>query len=159
MLKIPKIEIYTDGAASFNGCENAVAGWGWCLLVDGDLVAQDSGRIIGGTNNQGELTAILEALKFIKENAQNPNYPIVLYSDSNYCIKGITEWINKWVEYDWFRNEAKTSLLKNKELWQELYSLKNELNITFLWVKGHSNNKFNEYVDFLATEETKKWTK
>ena len=153
--KLPKIEIYTDGAASNNGRVGAIAGWAWCFLSDDKLIADNCGKLPGGTSNQGELIAIIEALRFLRNNCRNPKHPVTLYSDSSYCVKGINEWIINWKKYDWYRNAQQTAELKNRELWQELDTLKNELNVTFLWVKGHSDNKYNNYVDSLATKMTK----
>lgn len=154
-MSLPKVEIYCDGAASRNGLDGAIAGWAWCLLVDEELTAENSGRIIGGTNNQGELTAVIKALEFVEENAQNTSYPITLYSDSSYCVKGVTEWMYNWKEYNWTRNPGGTAELKNKELWQALFNLSQNLNIKFYWIKGHGDSYWNNYVDKMAVKETK----
>lgn len=152
-----EINIYCDGASSFNGLPNAVAGWAWALLINEELIYKNSGRIEGGTSNQGELTAIIEALNFIKKHAKNLDYPITLYSDSSYCIKGITEWIYNWKKNNWYRNANQTAEVKNKELWQELDNLNSLLNIEWKWIKGHQKeNSFNNYVDELARAQTKK---
>lgn len=145
-----KVELYTDGAACRNGMEDAVAGWAWCLLVNGEIIAENSGKILGGSNNQGELQSIIEGLCFIYENAKDLDYPITVYSDSTYCIKGITEWVYNWKKNNWYRNGKQTAELKNKEYWKKLDKINNYLNITWQWVKGHDGNKFNEYVDDLA---------
>ena len=126
-MNLPKVEIYCDGAASRNGLDGATAGWAWCLLVNGKLAAENSGKIVGGTNNQGELTAIIEALRFVEENAQN----------------------------NWTRNPGGTVELKNKELWQVLFNLNQDLNIKFYWIRGHGDSYWNNYVDRMAVKETK----
>ncbi len=151
-----KIEIYTDGSSSFNGQPGAIAGWAWALLVDEELIHEGSGRIEGGTSNQGELTAIIRSLEFIKEHANDQNQKIILYSDSSYCIKGITEWVPKWKKYNWHRNEKQTAKIKNLELWQELDYLNSLFNIDWQWVKGHlKEDNYNNYVDKLARAQTK----
>lgn len=150
-----KVELYVDGAASLNGQEGAIAGWGWCLLINDEKIAENSGWIDGGTNNQGELQSIIEGLCFIYENAKNLKHPITVYSDSSYCIKGITEWIFNWKKYNWSRNSQGTSILKNKEYWQKLDEISQKLNITWKWVKGHTDNYWNNYADKLATDAVK----
>ena len=152
-----KIEIYTDGSSSFNGQPNAVAGWAWALLVDGELIYEDSGRIEGGTSNQGELTAIIKGLQFLREHANDHTRKIILYSDSAYCINGISEWIHKWKNYGWYRNKGRTAAIKNLEYWQELDHLNSLLNIEWRWVKGHlKEDNYNNYVDKLAREQTRR---
>lgn len=148
-----KIEIYTDGACSKNGSKDAIGGWAWVLLEDGERKFQDSGRYEGATNNIVELLAIIEALKFVKDTIKPGLFSqITIYSDSSYCIKGITEWIHNWRKNGFWRDKQKTQELKNRELWMELDKLDFHFNIEWKWVKGHAGNEWNEYVDKLAKE-------
>lgn len=143
-----KIELYTDGAATRNGLPGASAGFGWALIKDDVLINDGSGPIENGTNNQGELMGIIDGLKFIYENAENHFMPVIVISDSSYCIKGITEWIHNWKRNGWIASNKQE--VKNKELWIELDELVTKLNLKWQWCKGHNNNKWNEYVDKLA---------
>jgi len=135
-----RIEIFTDGSSLGNPGPG-----GWCAI----LRYKNHEKIIQGgkkdtTNNKMELTAVLEALKILKEPCE-----IDLYSDSTYVLKGINEWLENWVKKN-FKN------VKNKELWQELYELKNKHLIIIHWVKGHSGHKENEICDKIAKEEATK---
>src|SRR3989344_331478 len=127
-----KIKIYTDGAASGNP---GPAGWGVVILFpDNNKLKVESKKLkvleLGGksshaTNNQMELTAAIEALKYLKKTRQDlVGFDLEIYSDSKYVILGITEWIESWIKNGW-RTAAKKPVL-NKELWQELYQLNAE---------------------------------
>jgi len=134
------IEIFTDGSSLGNPGPG-----GWCAI----LRYKKHEKIIQGgekntTNNKMELTAVLEALKILKEPCK-----IDLYSDSTYVLKGINEWLENWVKKN-FKN------VKNKELWKELYVLKNRHLIHIHWIKGHSGHKENEICDKIAKEEATK---
>ena len=138
-----KIKIYTDGAAKGNPGR---AGWGAIMLSE-DRVFEIGGGVEHATNNQMELTAPIEALKYIKKH--KINLPIEFFSDSKYVILGITEWIFNWQKNNW-RNAAKKPVL-NRELWEELYKLTEELKPKWTYVKGHNEDKWNERADFIAT--------
>lgn len=152
------ITVYSDGACSSNGTKNAVAGWAYIILdEEQDIIAEKAGRIENGTNNIGELTAIIESLKKCKKMKITE---VTLVSDSNYCVKGATEWMYNWARYGWYRDAKKTKELKNRGLWIELNELLNEINVNFEWVRGHQkgnniNEKWNNYVDKLAVEQTR----
>ncbi len=94
-----------------------------------------------------ELTAPIEALKYIQKN--KIKNPIEFFSDSKYVILGITEWIFSWQKNNW-RNAAKKPVL-NRELWEELYKLTEELKPKWIYVKGHNEDKWNERADLIAT--------
>jgi ribonuclease HI len=92
-----------------------------------------------------ELMAPIMALKKIKTNSE-----IVIYTDSTYVKNGITEWIKKWEKNGW--KNANKKPVKNKDLWVKLDSLCKKNKVTWKWVKGHSNNKYNNLADTLATQ-------
>ena len=105
-------------------------------------------EIAGGnkntTNNIMELTAVIEALKLLK-------YPckVKLYSDSAYVVNAfIQNWIYNWQKNNWKTSDKKD--VKNKELWQELIRLTNTHDVTFIKVKGHADNEYNNRCDELA---------
>ena len=139
-----KITIYTDGAAKGNPGK---AGWG-AIIMAGGKVFELGGRKNHATNNQMELTAPIEALKYVKNNISHGLY-IEIYSDSKYVILGITEWIENWMKNGW-RNAAKKPVV-NKELWEELYELNKALKPKWNYVKGHSGHEHNDRVDLIAT--------
>lgn len=152
-----KIELFTDGACRGNGKPDAIAGWAWSLIINDEEVHYNSGRIGSGTNNQGELQAIIDGLEFILENVRDKSREIIVVSDSAYCINGICEWRHNWKRNNWHKNVAQTSPVKNKEYWLKLDKLVDSLNLTWQWVKGHDNGKspWNERVDKLAQAQTR----
>lgn len=138
-----KITIYTDGAAKGNPGQ---AGWGAVFILN-KKVFEIGGRAEHATNNQMELTAPIEALKYLKNTEFSGSVEVV--SDSKYVILGITEWIYNWQKNNW-RNAAKKPVL-NKELWEELYTLTEELKPKWVYVKGHNEDTHNERADLIAT--------
>ena len=108
------------------------------------------GRTEHATNNQMELTAPIETLRYLRKvSARKDLADIEVISDSKYVILGITEWIFNWQKNNW-RNAAKKPVL-NKELWEELYALVKELKPKWTYVKGHNEDKYNDRADLIAT--------
>ena len=138
-----KIQIYTDGAAKGNPGK---AGWGAVFLA-GKKVFEIGGGVEHATNNQMELTAPIEAFKYIIKNKLEGEVEIV--SDSKYVILGITEWIDNWMKNGW-RNAAKKPVV-NRGLWEELYKLNKELKPKWTYVKGHNDHEHNDRADLIAT--------
>lgn len=138
-----KITIYTDGAAKGNPGN---AGWGAIFLLNGKEI-EIGGRTDHATNNQMELTAPIEALRYFKKNKLEGE--IEFFSDSKYVILGITEWIFNWQKNNW-RNAAKKPVV-NRELWEDLYKLTEELKPKWTYVKGHNEDKYNDRADLIAT--------
>jgi len=139
-----EVTIYTDGACSGNP---GPGGWGAVLFFIGHK-KEVSGYSATSTNNIMELTAAIEALKLLKKKCN-----IQLFTDSKYLIDGITGWIFNWERNNW--RTASKQPVKNKELWQELQILTAVHQIKWNWVKGHSDNEFNERCDQLAREAIK----
>ena len=135
-------KIYTDGACSGNP---GPGGWGAVIIDNNENQKNVSGKEKDTTNNRMELMAPIMALKKIKTNSE-----IVIYTDSTYVKNGITEWIKKWEKNGW--KNANKKPVKNKDLWVKLDSLCKKNEITWKWVKGHSNNKYNNLADTLATQ-------
>ena len=154
-MKKNEIKIYTDGAAKGNP---GSAGWA-AVFIDGGKVFEIGGRKDYATNNQMELTAPIEALKYIKKLSAIPASPargvlagtgsLEIISDSKYVILGITEWIFNWQKNNW-RNAAKKPVV-NRELWEELYELTQELKPKWTYVKGHNEHEHNDRADLIAT--------
>ena len=142
-----KIIIYTDGAAKGNP---GASGWGAVFIVD-NKISEIGGGVLHATNNQMELTAPIEALKYLKQiNTQvTPEYDVEIVSDSKYVILGITGWIFNWQKKNW-RGANKKPVL-NRELWEELHALTQELKPKWNYVEGHTGNKYNERADEIAT--------
>lgn len=136
-----EVILYTDGACSGNPGKG---GWG-AVLIYGKSEKQMSGTSEETTNNQMELTAVIEGLKALKEQCK-----VMVYSDSAYVVNAFQQdWISGWINNNW-RNSKKEPVA-NRELWEELISLTNKHEVTFNKVKGHAGNKYNEICDKLAT--------
>ena len=141
------IDIYTDGACSGNP---GIGGWGVTIIENKKII-----NLHGGsnetTNNKMELTAVIKVLQYFKEKKS-----LTIFTDSTYVKSGITEWINKWKINGW--KTANKKPVKNKDLWVLLDQQIKRHAIKWQWIKGHSNNKFNELADQLARkyiEDTK----
>lgn len=140
-----EITIYTDGACSGNP---GPGGWGAILMYNG-AQKEISGAQKDTTNNIMEITAVLEALKLLKEECN-----VKVYSDSAYVVNAFNQgWIYNWKKNNW--KTAGKSPVKNQELWEELYKLTQKHKVEFIKVKGHSDNEFNNRCDFLATSAIK----
>lgn len=98
-----------------------------------------------------ELSAIILALQFIR-NYSSPKLlnRVRIYTDSEYVCMGITQWISTWKKNNW--KTANNKDVKNQDLWVILDNLLAQIQIPieFQWIKGHANDKFNEYVDQAA---------
>lgn len=134
-----KVEIYTDGACRGNP---GPGGWG-ALLVLGDKEREIYGGEPATTNNRMELKAAIEALNALKRPCH-----IVLYTDSTYVQKGISEWLASWKTRGW--KTASRKPVKNADLWQALDLAAQRHEIEWLWVKGHAGHAGNERADDLA---------
>ena len=134
------IKIYTDGACSGNPGKG---GWGAVILIP----ENDSIILHGGsndtTNNQMELTATIEALKYFGESKD-----ITIFTDSKYVMNGIETWIKNWKINGWKTSSKKP--VKNKILWEQLDREILKHKVEWNWVKGHNGNKYNEKADYLA---------
>lgn len=134
-----KIEIYTDGACKGNP---GVGGWG-ALLIAGAKEKELFGGEKETTNNRMELMAVIQALEALKRPCN-----IVLHCDSQYVLKGITEWITGWKAKGW--KTASRAPVKNVDLWQALDQARTQHKIEWKWVKGHAGDPGNERADQLA---------
>ena len=136
-----KVTLYTDGACSGNPGKG---GWG-AVLIYGKIEKEMSGVAEVTTNNQMELTAVIEGLKALKEPCE-----VLVYSDSAYVVNAFNQnWIEGWVQNNW-RNSKKDPVA-NRELWEELIALTDKHKVTFNKVKGHAGDIYNEKCDALAT--------
>ncbi len=144
-----KVELYTDGACSGNP---GVGGWG-VVLIYGEHVKEFSGVMELTTNNQMEITAVIEGLKRLKEPCD-----VTIYTDSAYTMNAFSEgWITSWQMNGW--KTASKKPVKNCELWQSLLQELSRHKVTWVKVKGHADNKYNNICDKLATGEIAKFNK
>ena len=135
------VHIFTDGACKGNP---GVGGWG-VLLRYGEHTKELCGGVEQTTNNQMELTAVIKGLEALKKNFSGS---VIVYTDSQYVQKGISEWIFNWKKNGW--KTAAKKPVANADLWQQLDTLSAQFNIQWQWVKGHNGNMNNETADQLA---------
>lgn len=139
------VSIFTDGACSSNGQSNPQGGWGAVLLSASGHRLKIAGKLQGEpvTNNRAELTAVIEALSALKKATI-----VDLTTDSEYVMKGATEWLHGWKRKGW--KTASKKPVKNADLWQRLDDLLGVHSVRFHWVRGHCGHPENELADALA---------
>ncbi len=133
------VEIFTDGACSGNP---GPGGWG-AILRMGEHEKLLSGSEAQTTNNRMELMAVIAALEALKHPCH-----VTITTDSQYVMKGMTEWLPGWKRKNW-RTAAKKPV-KNAELWQRLDAAQSMHELEWQWVRGHSGHPENERADQLA---------
>ncbi len=129
------VTIYTDGACKGNP---GVGGWG-ALLQFGAIEKELFGGEPNTTNNRMEMMAVIEALRALTRTCD-----AVVYTDSVYVQKGISEWIHGWKRNGWKTAD------KNADLWVILDDLARQHHVDWRWVKGHAGHPENERADQLA---------
>ena len=144
----PKVKIYTDGACANNPGKG---GYGIVLIYekqDGNIVQKNLSKGFElTTNNRMELLAVIDALNTLKTPCK-----IELYSDSKYVVDAINQkWLEGWIEKNWKLNTKNP--VKNIDLWEILLNKIKEHNVTFIKVKGHADNPYNNKCDKIAVEQ------
>jgi ribonuclease HI len=139
-----QVVIYTDGACKGNP---GPGGWGVLLRSPDGTEKELCGGERETTNNRMEMMAVIEALAALKRPCD-----VTLFLDSQYVLKGITEWLPGWKAKGW-RTAAKQPV-KNVDLWQRLDALVANSGhaIDWRWVKGHAGDPGNERADALANQ-------
>lgn len=146
------ILINTDGACSGNPGPG-----GYAAVLRRIEQGQETKRAVvkGGetqtTNNRMEMMAVIMGLR--KVGLDEP-LPIIIRSDSQLVVKGMTEWLPNWVARDWRGSNKKPVM--NRDLWEALITLTDGRPISFEWVKGHDGDDLNEEVDGLAFKEAQR---
>ena len=135
------VMIYTDGACRGNP---GPGGWG-ALLRYGKTEKRIYGAELLTTNNRMELMAAIKALAALNEVCK-----VELYTDSQYVQKGISEWLAAWKKSNWKKSDKKP--VKNADLWQNLDEEAQRHQVSWHWVKGHSDHPENDIADALANQ-------
>ncbi len=139
--------IYTDGGAINNP---GPGGYG-AVIVDEEGERELSGGYRLTTNNRMELMACIKALQSLGNDKQ----PVLLYSDSQYVVNGISKgWARGWRKRGWKKSDGQPA--KNEDLWAELLLLTEKRPVSFHWVKGHAGHPLNERCDQLAVANARK---
>ena len=139
------MEIFSDGACRGNPGPGGYA----AILRYGQTVKEISGCEPATTNNRMEMRAVIEALRRLKRPCR-----IKIVTDSNYLMKGMTEWLPAWIKRNWLTVQKKPVL--NRDLWEELLNLSQPHQIEWNWVRGHHGHPENERCDKLARRALKK---
>ena len=148
------IKIYTDG-----GCSGNPGPGGWAFVIVQEtfqgpaILAEKFGGEKATTNNRMELTAVIESLRELRVLAASRSdisTKAVIYTDSQYVQKGITDWIIKWKQNAWRTSDKKP--VKNQDLWVELDALAGEFSLSWQWIRGHSGIEFNERCDRMTQQ-------
>lgn len=133
------IQLFTDGACRGNP---GPGGWAAIVRMDGED-RELSGSDPSTTNNRMELLAVIEGLSEVPEGAA-----VEVVTDSQYVVKGMTEWVAGWQRRGWRKADKKPVL--NRELWQRLVELAEQRRVSYTWVEGHAGHEENERCDQLA---------
>ncbi|MCM0081659.1 ribonuclease HI [Geomonas sp. Red32] len=133
------VEIFSDGACSGNP---GVGGWGSILRCAGK-VKELSGADGDTTNNRMEMMAAIAALEALTRPCE-----VVVTTDSQYLVKGMTEWLHGWVRKGWVNSKKEPVL--NRDLWEKLLALSKVHKIKWAWIRGHNGHVENERCDELA---------
>lgn len=149
------MEIFTDGGCRGNP---GPGGWAYIINVNGTEYRKN-GFEHETTNNRMELTAVIRALEAACDllrtghPGDEDSAGVILYTDSQYVQKGISEWIRRWEQNGW--KTAAKKPVKNKDLWLRLKELSLKIDLEWRWVKGHAGNHYNEACDSLVQEAIK----
>jgi ribonuclease HI len=135
------VEIFCDGACSGNP---GPGGYGAILRYNGHEKEIRGGEVLT-TNNRMEMTAVIEALRLLTRPCR-----IAVVTDSQYLVKGMTEWIHGWKRKGW-QNSKKEPVL-NRDLWEELLKLCSQHVVNWQWIRGHNGHVENERCDQLARQ-------
>ena len=134
-----EVIIYTDGG--YRAKDN-IGSWGYYAVCNGK-VKEDAQYGPDVTNNQMELTAIIEALDMLNEECE-----VTIHSDSMYAVNGFNKWMEGWRRKGWVSSKGEP--VKNIEYWKELYEHKVYHKVKLVWVKAHSGVAGNTRADYLC---------
>jgi len=135
------VEIFADGACSGNP---GVGGFG-AILRSGEKCMELSGCEKLTTNNRMEMMGVITALEALKRPCN-----VRITTDSNYIVKGMTEWIDGWKKNNWKNSQRKDVL--NRDLWERMLLAAEDHEIEWEWIKGHNGHYENERCDLMARE-------
>lgn len=137
----PHVLLFTDGACSGNP---GPGGWAYILRHEASGKSREAwGGERDTTNNRMELMALIEGLRAVTRSSE-----VEIYSDSQYVLKGLEEWLDQWKGRGWRTADKKP--VKNEDLWRILDDLRDRHTLRFHWVRGHDDHPENERCDKLA---------
>lgn len=145
---LPAVELYTDGACSGNPGPG-----GWAYILRHSETGKETEKAGGEhqtTNNRMELQAVIAGLRALKRPSR-----VDIYSDSQYVLNGLGEWMDGWKKRDWKRKGNHPVL--NLELWKELDELRRTHDLHMHWIRGHNEHPENERCDRLAVAQIERF--
>lgn len=142
-----KYHVYTDGSCSGNPGPGGV---GVVILDRMNTVIHTSSIFVPDTtNNQTEMLAVLVGFNYLPDDATE----IIIYSDSKYVIEGMNSWLIGWKANNW---KKKGGPIKNLDLWKQLDEYNTNHNVSWVKVKGHADDTYNNMADELACAATRR---
>ncbi len=144
----PYVEIFADGACSGNP---GPGGFG-AIMRSGEKVRELSGCERMTTNNRMEMLGVISALEALRRPCR-----VSVTTDSNYVVRGMSEWVHGWKKNNW-RNSQKKEVL-NRDLWERLLKAAEPHVVEWVWIKGHDGHPENERCDAVAREAIKRCRK
>lgn len=135
-------KVYSDGGCVPNP---GPAAWGAVIETPAGELLERSAFIGAGTNQIAELTGALEGLRLTPAGAT-----VILICDSQYVLKGLTEWRRGWERRNW--HNAQGEPVANAALWLQLFAIADKRQVQTQWVRGHTGHAQNERADALATQ-------
>jgi len=138
--------VFTDGGCDLK--DRGVGAFAYHAILPGGATEEHVDGCWGTTNNRMEMRAVLVALQRLEIGP-----PIRIVSDSEYVIKGITQWVHGWIANDWYTSSG--TPVKNRDIWEKLHAVRRLHTVEFQHVKGHSGHPGNERVDALCTAKIK----
>lgn len=148
-----KVSVWVDGGSRPH--TDQLGGYG-VVLKYGDCKKAISGSAQNTTNNRMELTAAVRAFKAI-DKLIGTQCEVAVVSDSEYVVKGITQWVDNWKKRGWRTSSGKP--VKNKDLWEQLIEVSQSHEVSWSWTRGHSDCEENNLCDELATTAIEKLRK
>lgn len=141
--------IYTDGGSKAYNTPDGVHRVGAWGFYDEDTKDLYGAAVDQATNNQMELTAVLETLKYLDSLGIGKENWVTIKLDSDYVRYGILFWIKKWIKSGWKRQnrDGRIEEVKNRDLWEQIYALASTRKIFWQHIPGHSGVEGNEIVD------------
>ena len=137
----PTVHLFTDGACSGNP---GPGGWAYILRHPASgAEREDAGGEKHTTNNRMELLAVINGLRALSSPSR-----VEVYSDSQYVLNGLNEWMDNWKKRGW--KTAGKKPVKNQDLWEMLDELRATHDLTYHWIKGHNEHPENERADRMA---------
>lgn len=142
------ISVYTDGSCSNHGANKGEGSFGYAIIArrNGKEIVKgfSSKKYFDTTSQRMELSAIIKSIDSI-----DAGHKIDIYSDSEYCVKGINQWLTGWIKGGILNDKA------NPDLWEKFIEVRKKhisggSTLKFSWVRGHNGNKFNELADRLS---------